>query len=98
MLEILDLLLVAPEAANRVFRSNAWLMPPTPRPTDHATARKAAIALATKRKIRLLSGGERRRPSVRPAELARLRGYAHVGVVPHECTLVRARRATWVDP
>ena len=60
-LEILDLLLAAPEAANRVLRSNAWLMP-TRRATGHATARKGAIALATQRKIRLLSGGKRRRP------------------------------------
>jgi hypothetical protein len=32
-----------------------------------------AIALATKRKIRLLSGGKRRRPSLRPSQLARAR-------------------------
>jgi hypothetical protein len=30
-------------------------------PLAHATARKAALALATQRKIRLLSGGKRRR-------------------------------------
>ena len=46
---------------------------PTRRTTAHATARKAAIALMAHRIIRLLNGGEHRRPSVRPSELARAR-------------------------
>ena len=68
---------------------------PTRRTTAHAMARKAALALLAQRKIRLLNGGKRRRPSVRPSELARAGRGARVSGVPHECPLVCAQRSAW---
>ena len=56
------------------LQSNAWPSLPSRRTTAHAAARKARKALATQRIIRLLNGEKRRRPSVRPSELARARG------------------------
>jgi hypothetical protein len=48
--------------------------------------------------IRLLNGGEHRRPSVRPSELARAGRGARISGVPHECPLVCARRSAWQNP
>jgi hypothetical protein len=60
--EILDLPLAALETANRVLRSNG------------EAAHKATLALTAQRIIRLLNGGKRRHPCVRPSELARAKG------------------------